>query len=377
MKYLLIFKIIILKLIHLNISFLKREITGYPNSVIKFENDFAKYIDKSYGLTFCNGTSSIEAAIFSLNLDDNDEILVTSSNFHASIGPILSLKLKPVFVDIKSDTYTIDCEDLEKKITNKSKALLIVHPWGYPCDMEGILKITKKNNLKLIEDCSHAHGALYNNNKIGSFGDISCFSLQGAKSIKAGEGGISLTNNKDYFLRMSIYGHFNRNENELSKLDNYKKYSKTGISKKLRAHPLGIVLASVDLKNLDSMNQIKNDIYNKIEKIISEYKSISSMQLNHKASRGGFFGGYPIIFENEEKINEIKKIFKKFDLELFDYHWMNHHKMDIYSKDTIDLPITENILNKFYLIKIPFFLNFKFKNLKMCLKECKINKLIG
>ena len=100
------------------------------------------------------------------------------------------------------------------------------------------------------------------------------------------------------------------------------------------------------------------------------------MQLNHKASRGGFFGGYPIIFENEEKINEIKKIFKKFDLELFDYHWMNHHKMDIYSKDKIDLPITENILNKFYLIKIPFFLNFKFKNLKMCLKECKINKLI-
>ena len=153
MKYFLVFKIIILKLIHLNISFLKREITGYPNSVIKFEKNFAKYIDKSYGLTFCNGTSSIEAAIYSLNLNDSDEVLVTSSNFHASIGPILNLRLKPVFVDIKSDTYTIDCEDLESKITNKSKALLIVHPWGYPCAMEGILKITKKNNLKLIEDC--------------------------------------------------------------------------------------------------------------------------------------------------------------------------------------------------------------------------------
>ena len=111
--------------------------------------------------------------------------------------------------------------------------------------MDEILKIVKEYNLKLIEDCSHAHGATYKKNKIGSFGDIGCFSLQGAKAIAAGEGGIAVTDNYDYFLRMSVYGHFNRNEKEFLNNDNLKIYAKTGLSKKLRAHPLGISLAAV------------------------------------------------------------------------------------------------------------------------------------
>ena len=173
MNFILIFKIILIKIVKLNFSFLRREISGYPKSVQKFEQDFSNYIGRKFGLTFCNGTSSIEAAIFALNLSKDDEILIPSSTFHASIGPIVNLSKKPIFVDIDPNTLTIDCNDLKKKITNKSKVLLIVHPWGYPCNMDEILKIVKEYNLKLIEDCSHAHGATYNNNKIGSF--FRCF----------------------------------------------------------------------------------------------------------------------------------------------------------------------------------------------------------
>jgi len=376
MNFILILKITLIKIIKLNFSFLKREISGYPKSVQKFEKDFSNYIGRKFGITFCNGTSSIEAALFALNLSKDDEILVPSSTFHATIGPIVNLSYKPIFVDINPNTLTIDCNDLKNKITNKAKALLIVHPWGYPCDMDEVQKIVKEYNLKLIEDCSHAHGASFNNKKIGSFSDISCFSLQGAKSIAAGEGGIALTDNKNYFLRMSTYGHFNRHEKDLENISEFKDFSRTGISKKLRAHPLGINLAMVDFENLSALNKVKEKIYCKIDEMLSKYENIKILKLNEKAKRGGFFGGYPLIIKDIRSIDEINKKFKKYKINLISNPWMQHHKLNIYTDTNITLLETEKIDKHFFLIGIPFFLNFIFKKLKKCLEECKKSNLI-
>ena len=376
MKILLIFKILIIKIIRLNFAFIKRQISGYPKFVEEFENNFAKYIGKKYGISFCNGTSSIEAAIYALNFSKDDEILVPSSTFHASIGPIKNLNCKPVFVDVDSSTLTIDCKDLQSKITNQTKGILIVHTWGYPCNMDLINDIVKKNNLKLIEDCSHAHGALYDNKKIGNFGNISCFSLQGNKSIAAGEGGISLTDDKELFLKMSAYGHFNRHENDLSEYKNLSLFSKTGISKKLRAHPLGICLASVDLEYLDILNKYKNVIYNKIDNIFIKYNSINVIKVHESAKRGGFFGGYPFVINGENKTEEIKENFKKFKIDLVPYPWPLHHKMKIFNISQNDLIVTEELENKLFSIRIPFFLNFNFQNLEKCLSSCKKLDLI-
>jgi perosamine synthetase len=376
MNFLLILKIILIKFLRLNISFFKREISGYPKSVKKFENDFANYIGKKYALTFCNGTSSIEAALFALDLSNNDEVLVPSSTFHATIGPIINLNLKTKFVDIDPLNLTIDCDDLKNKITNKTKALLIVHPWGQPCNMDKILEIVKDNNIKLIEDCSHAHGASYGDKKIGSLGDIGCFSLQGGKSIAAGEGGIATTDNYEYFLKMSSYGHFNRHESEFLKESKFIKFAKNGISKKLRAHPLGISLASVDLKYLDVVNKRKEEIYLKIDSILKKYKSIKQIKLNQKATRGGFFAGYPILIMNTENIPKIKKVLIKYKIKIFPYPWLLHHKMNFFSPEKLFLKNTEEISQKFYFIQIPFFLNFKFKNFEKSLLECKQLNLI-
>jgi len=376
MNFILILKITLIKIIKLNFSFLKREISGYPKSVQKFEKDFSNYIGRKFGITFCNGTSSIEAALFALNLSKDDEILVPSSTFHATIGPIVNLSYKPIFVDINPNTLTIDCNDLKNKITNKAKALLIVHPWGYPCDMDEVQKIVKEYNLKLIEDCSHAHGASFNNKKIGSFSDISCFSLQGGKSIAAGEGGIALTDNKNYFLRMSTYGHFNRHEKDLENISEFKDFSRTGISKKLRAHPLGINLAMVDFENLSALNKVKEKIYCKIDEMLSKYENIKILKLNEKAKRGGFFGGYPLIIKDIRSIDEINKKFKKYKINLISNPWMQHHKLNIYTDTNITLLETEKIDKHFFLIGIPFFLNFNFKKLKKCLEECKKSNLI-
>ena len=368
-KYLLFIKIILFKFFYLNLSFLKREISGYPKHVLEFEKDFSKYIGKQYGLTFCNGTSAIEAAIYALNLDKNSEILIPSSIFHASIGPILSQNFKIKFVDIDNETLTIDCDDLEKKINENSRALIIVHPWGYPSNMARILEITKKNKIKLIEDCSHAHGAKYENNMIGGYGDISCFSLQGNKAIAGGEAGISLTNNYEYYLRMSVFGHFNRHEIELNKNENLKSFSKTGISKKLRAHPFSICLAKVDLKNIDKINFHKTIVYKKIDKILSNYKFLKTMRINENGLRGGFFGGYPIIIDETKNISKIISIFNSFNLKLIKYPWLNHHKMKIYTQDNIMLNNTEDISEKFFLLNIPYLLNFNYNVLSKCLER--------
>ena len=376
MKFFLLLKIILFKILRLNLAFLKREITGYPEFVKKFEKNFAKFIGKEYGITFCNGTSAIEAAVYALNFSPDDEILVTSNIFHAALGPIINLDCKPVFVDIDSESLTIDCVDLKNKITQKTKGLLIVHPWGYPCNMDKIIKIVNDNKLKLIEDCSHSHGALYGEKKVGSFADISCFSLQGAKSIAAGEGGISLTNNKDYLLKMSVYGHFGRHEKDLNQNDKFRKFSKTGISKKLRAHPLGICLAIEDFNNLSSLNNYKRKIYNNIDKILENYNGIKCMKTNNGGQKGGFFGGYPLIFEDITHIQKIKENFKKYKLNLIPNPWLLYHKMEMYNAINYDLPVTEKINDHFFLIGIPYFLNFNFKSLKKCLKECKKNNLI-
>ena len=340
--------------------------------VKNFEKSFARFIGKKNGLTFCNGTSSIEAAIYALDLKPNSEILIPSSTFHASIGPIINLNFVPKFVDIDKETLTIDCKDLENKINENTKALIIVHPWGYPCNMDKILEIVQKYDLKLIEDCSHAHGATYNQKKVGNFADISCFSLQGNKAIAAGEGGIALTDNDMYFFKMSIYGHFNRHQKEIDQLKTLEKFSKTGISKKLRAHPLGISIAKVDFDNLLQMNKYKQDIYEKIDHLLKNNQIIKTLKLNQNSIRGGFFGGYPLIINELNNIEKVKKIFKNNRLQLMDYPWLLHHKMPIYNTNECQLSSTENIANKLFLLNIPQFLNFKFKNFENCLKEISL-----
>ena len=188
------------------------EVTYYPPLVLKFERNFAKYIGKRHGLTFCNGTSSIEAALFALGIDKGDEVIVPSCTFHASIDPILNLGAVPVFVDIDMVSGSILISDLIDKISLNTKCIIVVHLFGNVANIGSISALAKSKQIMVLEDVSHAHGALYEGKKVGSFGDISCFSLQGAKAISAGEGGIALTDDERLLSLMSMYGHFGRHK---------------------------------------------------------------------------------------------------------------------------------------------------------------------
>ena len=166
----------------------------------KFESAFSKYHNLKYSIAVSNGTIGLEIALSSLCLSEGDEVIVTPRSYYTSASCIIRNKLKPVFVDVDLNSQNICKKDLLTKISKNTKCIICVHLAGYPCDMKEIIKISKKNKIKIIEDCSQAHGAKIDSNKVGSFGDVSVWSFCNDKIMSTlGEGGMISTNNKKIY----------------------------------------------------------------------------------------------------------------------------------------------------------------------------------
>jgi len=166
-------------------------------AVKDLESEFCNYFNIKYAISFNSGRSSLFAILKSLNLEENDEILLQAFTCNAVVNPILWAGLKPIYVDCNEDDFNINTNEIEKKITKKTKALIIQHTFGIPADISKILEICKKNHLILIEDCAHSLGAEYKEEKVGTFGDVSFFSFSRDKIISSIYGGMVITNNKN------------------------------------------------------------------------------------------------------------------------------------------------------------------------------------
>lgn len=170
---------------------------------------YASYTGTNYALFMPHGTDSISAALAgALDLDgfsDGGEIIVPNYTFVATASAVLERRCKVVFVDISPDTFTIDAEAIETAITSETRAILPVHLGGHPADMGTLQEIAKKHGLYLIEDCAQAHGAEYENKKVGSLSDVGAFSFQASKNLTSGEGGMVTTNDKDIHDRVSAF----------------------------------------------------------------------------------------------------------------------------------------------------------------------------
>jgi perosamine synthetase len=166
--------------------------------VEEFEKKFSQYCNCRYGITTTNGTSSIHLALESIGLKKGDEVIVPAFTMIGSVFPIIYCGAKPVLVDCEPETWTIDVNQIEEKISEKTKVIMPVHIYGHPCDMDPILKIAKKHGLFVIEDAAEAHGAEYKGKKTGGIGDIGCFSFYANKVITCGEGGMMVTNNEAF-----------------------------------------------------------------------------------------------------------------------------------------------------------------------------------
>jgi perosamine synthetase len=165
----------------------------------EFEDGFADYIGVKYGCTTTSGTAAIHLALISSGIKPGDEVIVPAFTMMGSIFPIIYCGAKPVLVDSEVETWNIDVSKIEEKITERTKAIMVVHIYGHPCDMEPIMDIANKYDLYVVEDAAEAHGAEYKGKKVGTFGDLSCFSFYANKIITTGEGGMLLTNNKGIY----------------------------------------------------------------------------------------------------------------------------------------------------------------------------------
>lgn len=171
---------------------------------VKFEEAFKKYIGCGHAIAFNSCTAALHLALDAVGLKEGDEVIVPAITFAATAEVVCYFRARPVFVDVERDTHNMDAEKISQKITSKTKAIIPVHYGGQPCDMDEIMKIAEKHNLYVIEDAAHALPSFYKDKKIGTIGNITCFSFYATKPLATGEGGMATTENEDWAHKMRV-----------------------------------------------------------------------------------------------------------------------------------------------------------------------------
>lgn len=273
-------------------------IKGRSGPIKELEDEFLNFLGnkRKYAVSFNSGTAALFGAYFALGIDVGDEVIAPALTFHAAISPVYFLKGNPVLVDVDPKTYCIDPAKIEKAITKKTKAICVVHQWGHPADMDAIMQIAKKHKLKVIEDCSHAHGATYNGVQVGLFGDIAVFSLQANKILFAGEGGILVTDSTEYHDRVTLLGHYRDRAKEEIKDTFLQKFWLSGYGLKLRMSPYNAVTAIHSLKALMTRITQRRKALTYLSKKLSEYSELTVPYIAPNITTGGWYG-YKVLYD--------------------------------------------------------------------------------
>ena len=219
----------------------------------RFEKSFSSYQDSGYGISTSNGTTALHLALLALSIKKGDEVIVPDLTFVATINAVLYVGATPVIVDVSSINGCIDPNLIKEKISRNTKAIICVHLFGNLCEMDKIQEIAKNNNLFVVEDCAQAHGATYNDKKVGSFGDIGCFSFYGNKIITTGEGGMCVTDNVNYANKMKVLRDHG--------MDQRKRYWHNDIGYNYRMTNIQAAIGLAQLERIDNIlqNRSKHD----------------------------------------------------------------------------------------------------------------------
>jgi perosamine synthetase len=255
--------------------------------VAEFEEAFKAMVGTRYALTMNNGTATLHSAYFAAGVGPDTEVIVPSYTWHASVSPILHCAATPVFCDIEPDTLVADPDDIERKVTDKTKAICIVHTWGNVVDMDRVMAIADANDLVVIEDASHAHGAMYKGRPVGSIGHIGCFSMQGAKAVSGGESGVATTDDPELFDRMVFLGHFGRGPQGEGN-HTFDDLGDMSLGTKYRPHPFAIALALCNLKRLPELNRHRTRSYAVLNDALRGVDGIELVEPREGTVRGGF-----------------------------------------------------------------------------------------
>ena len=245
-------------------------------AVTDFEKAVAEYTGAKYAVAVANGTAALHVACLAAGLKKGDQVITTPITFAASANCALYCGATPVFADIEADTYNIDPAEIEKKITERTKAIIAVHFTGQPCKMDEIHAIAKKHNLLVIEDAAHALGADYKGKKIGSISDMTTFSFHPVKHITTGEGGMITTNNKELYERLVLFrSHgITRNEEMMTKNEGGWYYEQLDLGYNYRITDIQCALGISQMKKLDRFVARRREIAARYDKAFAEIENI-------------------------------------------------------------------------------------------------------
>ena len=252
----------------------------------KFEEEFRDFVGAKHALCMCNGTATLHSAIFAAGARRGTEVIVPSVTWHASITPILHCGATPVFCDIDPRTFCADPDDVRARITDRTVAIVVTHVYGNPADMDAFLDIVAGTDIKLIEDASHAHGALWDGKFVGTLGHIGCFSMQGSKAVSAIEGGVATTDDDLLYDRMLMLGQYGRC-GSLAVTGQYADLRNMGLGIKYRANPLAMAFARAQLQRLPELNAKREAWFSRLDAALDAIPGVCRQQVYPNARRGG------------------------------------------------------------------------------------------
>jgi perosamine synthetase len=261
-------------------------LTKGEGPIADFEAQFAQLSGTRYALAMNSGTASLHSAYYAVGVKPGSEVIIPSYTFFASAAPILQCGATPVFCDVDERTLTADPDDVERRITSRTRAICVVHMWGNPAALDRFSEIARRHDLALIEDCSHAHGASYRGRPVGGWGDVGCFSLQGAKAVSGGEAGVAVTNDPVLFDRMLLLGQYGRLKKGQAANTFDTDYLSLGV--KYRPHLYAILLASGSLSRLAELNRRRRHNYDILRDELADCPAVGPIETTPGAVRGGF-----------------------------------------------------------------------------------------
>jgi dTDP-4-amino-4,6-dideoxygalactose transaminase len=296
---------------------------GGPH-VQTFEKSAATFIKSKYVVAVNSGTAALQAALYALDVKKGDEILIPSFTFVATANAVVSTGAKPIFVDISKENYTIDPDDLEKKITKKTRAIIPVHLYGNIADVERLSEISKKYNLPIIEDSAQSLGSTYKGKHAGTFFEMGCCSMYPAKVMTAGEGGFIATNDKklrDKLLMIRNHGMVHGYDTRILGLN-------------LRLPEINAAIATVQMKKLPNFLKSRKKNAELLTRLLSDLKVILPHQRKNEC-----VNWYLYTIAAEKRNNLLKKLNQK-GIGAASYYPTPVHKTPFYSLKT-KLPVTD------------------------------------
>ncbi|HGJ63845.1 TPA: DegT/DnrJ/EryC1/StrS family aminotransferase [bacterium] len=247
------------------------------NKVSEFEHKFSSYVGAKFGICVTSGTTALEIALRAGNIGHGDEVIVPPYTFMATASSVLMSNAVPIFADIDPETYNIDPNEAEKVITERTKAIIPVHIGGCPADMDAIMDIAKKHNLVVIEDCAQAHAGEWKGQKVGTIGDMGCFSFQSSKNLCAGEGGIITTNNEKYADRCWSYHNCGR-----VRQGAWYEHQVLGSNLRMTQWQAGILLAQMERLKEQTETRNRNALY--LAEKLSEIDGITPLKRDDRVT---------------------------------------------------------------------------------------------